>query len=72
MANKKIHVKKDSGCDVNAQPSDFLLRSQVIIFCLTWGILDLRQLVALSHEPLAERDRMKGCHIPVKQVDLFE
>ena len=75
MATKKIHVRTgemDSGCHVNVQASDFLLRSQVIIFCLARGILDLRQLVSLGHESLAERDRLKGCHIPVKQVDLLE
>ena len=57
---------------VNAQTSDLLLRRQVIIFCLAWGILDLRQLVAFGHESLAERDRMNWCHIPVKQVNLLE
>jgi hypothetical protein len=52
--------------------SNLLVRRHVIISCFLDIVLDIGEHVTLGEESLAERDRMNGCHIPVKQVDLLE
>ena len=52
--------------------SNLLVRRHVIISYFLDIVLDIGEHVTLGDESLAECDRVNGCHVPVKQVDLLE